>query len=160
MAVKVTPRGTRGGNGPPGFLRPILAILQRPYTAAVRRRGSKMKTAGQPLMVLTTVGANTGKERETVLGYWAEHGGSIVVIGTNMGAAVHPGWLFNMARNPDKVWIERDGVRQRVTPETLEGPERAAFWAEVAAGSARYARYEQVTDREMPIVRLRPVAGS
>ena len=53
MTVKVTPRGTRGGNGPPGFLRPILALLERPYTAAGRRRGSKMKTAGQPLMVLT-----------------------------------------------------------------------------------------------------------
>jgi deazaflavin-dependent oxidoreductase (nitroreductase family) len=99
-------------------------LLARPYMAAVKRPGSKMRVAGQPLLVLTTIGATSGRERETVLGYWpdeTQQDGSLLVIGSNMGAAAHPGWLFNMARHPDQVWIHRNGTRERVTPETLEG---------------------------------------
>jgi len=138
-------------------------LMARPYVAAVKRPGSKMRVAGQPLLALKTIGATSGRERETVLGYWpdeTQQDGSILVIGSNMGAATHPGWLFNMARHPDQVWIERNGTRERVMPETLEGRERAAFWASAVAGNARYAKYQQQTDREIPVVRLRPVAAA
>ena len=80
----------------------------------VKRPGSKMRVAGQPLLVLKTIGGSSGKERQTVLGYWADEGsgdGSLLVIASNMGAASHPAWLFNMARHPEQVWIERDGTR-------------------------------------------------
>jgi deazaflavin-dependent oxidoreductase (nitroreductase family) len=135
-------------------------LLAKPYVAAVKRPGSKMRVAGQPLLVLTTIGATSGRERETVLGYWPDEGeqdGSLLVIGSNMGAATHPAWFFNMARHPDQVWIERNGTRQRVLPESLEGEERAAFWTAVVARNARYAKYQEQTDREIPIVRLRPI---
>ena len=160
--MNVTPRGTRGAKPPPGFIRPVLALLARPYAAAVRRPGSKLRVAGQPLLVLQTIGATSGRERQTVLGYWPDEGerdGSVLVIGTNLGVASHPGWFFNMARHPDQVWIERAGTRERVVPETLEGDARTAFWTNVVARNARYVRYQEVTDREIPIVRLRPVSS-
>jgi len=137
-----------------------MRLLARPYAAMVKRPGSKMRVAGQPLLVLRTIGASSGRERQVVLGYWPDEGavdGSLLVIGSNIGASTHPAWLFNMARNPDQVWIERAGTRERVQPETLDGEERAAMWAKVAAGNAQYARYQVQTDREIPIVRLRPI---
>jgi deazaflavin-dependent oxidoreductase (nitroreductase family) len=159
MSVKVTPPGTRGAKAMP-LPKPLMQLLARPFTAMVKRPGSKMQVAGQPLLVLKTIGATSGKEREAVLGYWpddAQGDGSILVIGSNLGAAVHPAWLFNIARNPEKVWIERAGVPQRVRAETLEGEERAAVWKSRIAPVSRYGAYEGQTDREIPIVRLRPI---
>jgi deazaflavin-dependent oxidoreductase (nitroreductase family) len=138
-----------------------MALLARPFAAMVRRPGSRMRVAGQPLLVLTTIGATSGRERQAVLGYWPDAGerdGSILIVGSNVGAARHPAWLFNMARNPDQVWIERAGPRVRVQAETLEAEERSAVWTNVVAGTGRYASYQVKTDREIPIVRLRPIS--
>lgn len=161
MSVNVTPRGTRGAKPPP-IPTPLLRLLARPYAAMVKRPGSKMRVAGRPLLVLTTIGASSGKERQTVLGYWPDEGagadeGSLLVVASNRGTATHPAWLFNMARHPDQVWIERDGTRTRVQPETLAGEERTAVWAKVAAGNAQYAHYQEQTDRVIQVVRLRPI---
>ena len=139
-----------------------MQLMQRPFAAMIKRPGSNMRVAGQPLLVLKTVGASTGRERSVVLGYWPDEGsndGSIFVIGSNLGMAAHAAWLFNMARNPDKVWIERSGTRTRVEPETLEGEDRAAIWTNVVSRNAQYGRYQVMTDREIPIVRLRPIAS-
>jgi deazaflavin-dependent oxidoreductase (nitroreductase family) len=138
-----------------------MAVGARIFTAMFRRRGGKMRVAGQPLLVLTTIGAKSGKEREAMLGYWDDPtatDGSILVVGSNQGAAVQSAWLLNMAAHHDQVWVERAGVKTRVLPETLEGAERSAAWAMVAKPGSQYAKYETQTDREIPIVRLRPVA--
>jgi deazaflavin-dependent oxidoreductase (nitroreductase family) len=139
----------------------LLALLARPFTAMVKRPGSKMRVAGQPLLVLQTVGATSGSKREAVLGYWPDESqsdGSVLIIGSNQGAAVHPAWLYNLARHPDQVWTVRAGTRTRVRAETLGGEERAAVWTNVVAPTGRYGSYQGMTDREIPIVRLRPIA--
>jgi deazaflavin-dependent oxidoreductase (nitroreductase family) len=162
MTIKVTPRGTLGAK-PSRMPAQLMTLLQRPFAAMVRRPGSKMRVAGQPLLVLKTIGASSGRGRQAVLGYWPDEGaddGSIFIIGSNIGVAVHPGWLFNMARHPDQVWIERAGTHTRVQPETLEGEERAAVWTNIVARNAHYGRYQEMTDREIPIVRLRPIKES
>lgn len=159
MPITITPAGTRGAK-PPRIPASLMALLQRPFAAMVRRPGSKMRVAGQRLLVLITVGATSGRERQAVLGYWPDEGasdGSVLVVGSNIGAARHAAWLFNMDRNPDKVWIERAGPRERVQAETLEGEERSAFWAKVVATNKQYGSYQEKTDREIPIVRLRPI---
>lgn len=158
MPITITPQGTHGARSM-RLPAPLMALMTRPFAAMVRSPGSKMRVAGQPLLVLTTVGAKSGNERQVVLGYWPDasrQDGSILITGTNQGAARHPGWLFNMARNPDRVWVERAGPRVRVTPETLEGDERATVWNNVVAKTGRYASYAPMTDREIPILRLRP----
>ena len=138
---------------------PLMTLMARPFAAMVRRPGPKMRIGGQSLLVLTTVGATSGRERQAVLGYWLDDAtgdGSVLIVGSNAGGARHPAWLFNMARNPDKVWIERAGPRTQVRAETLEGEERVAAWARVAT-SGQYRRYQTRTDRVLPIVRLRPI---
>jgi deazaflavin-dependent oxidoreductase (nitroreductase family) len=140
---------------------PLMQLLARPFMAMVKRPGSKMQVAGQPLLVLQTIGATSGKERRAVLGYWPDDGqgdGSVLIIGSNMGLAAHPAWLFNIARHPDSVWIERAGTRERVRAETLEGEEHAAVWKSRIAPTGRYGAYQGQTDREIPIIRLRPIA--
>jgi deazaflavin-dependent oxidoreductase (nitroreductase family) len=161
MTMNVTPDGTRGARRPP-LPGPVARGMARLFTAMFRRSGRKMRVAGLPLLVLTTIGAKSGKEREAMLGWWEDPtttDGSILIVGSNQGLAQQTAWLLNMAAHPDRVWIEREGGKAQVRPETLEGEERTAAWA-IVAKSTQYAKYQEQTDREIPIVRLRPIASA
>ena len=61
-----------------------------------------------------------------------------------------------MAKNPDRVWAEVAGRRIKVRPETLKGEERNAAFQRIVAAAPGYGAYQAKTDREIPIVRLRP----
>jgi hypothetical protein len=67
-----------------------------------------------------------------------------------------------MAKHPDDIWLEVGTERFKVRGESLEGPERAEALARIAATAPRYGRYQEKTDREIPIVRLtrEPAGGS
>src|ERR1700704_3154703 len=49
---------------------------------------------GRSLLILTTTGARTGKERAAVLGY-GRAGDRLVVIASDNGAAAAPAWYHN-----------------------------------------------------------------
>jgi deazaflavin-dependent oxidoreductase (nitroreductase family) len=154
MSVTVSPKGTRGA----GFPRPLRALFRMLVPLNVvffRLSGRRMRIQGRPLLLLTTVGAKSGKERQTVLASFDDPGG-ILIVASNAGAAKHPSWFFNLARNPDRVWIERDGRKTKVRPESLRGAERAEAWRRIVAAAPGYGGYHTKTDREIPIVRLIP----
>jgi deazaflavin-dependent oxidoreductase (nitroreductase family) len=139
----------------------LVAGMARLFAAWFKRSGAKMRVAGQPLLLLTTIGAKSGKERAAMLGYWADPSttdGSVLIVGSNQGSAQQPAWLGNMAAHPDQVWIEREGGKSQVRPETLDGEDRTIAWKMLIKPGTQYAKYEDQTDREIPIVRLRPVA--
>jgi deazaflavin-dependent oxidoreductase (nitroreductase family) len=70
------------------------------------------------------------------------------------GAAKQPSWVINVARNPDKVWVEVDRDRFKVTPEIISGTERPEVWRRIVAEAPQFGKYEHTTDREIPVVRL------
>ena len=43
--------------------------------------------------------------------------------------------------------------------EQLHGTERAEAWQQIITAAPRFAKYEQKTDRELPIIRLVPRSG-
>lgn len=147
MSVDLTPSGTRGGTMPriPKPLQKVFLPLANLF----------LKSRGMRLLQLTTVGAKSGNEHTVYLTYFPDGGGWLVV-GSAGRAAKHPAWLFNMARNPDKIWVTIDGRKMPVRAESLKGEERAAAWQRITAEQSIYAGYEQKTDREIPIVRLAP----
>jgi deazaflavin-dependent oxidoreductase (nitroreductase family) len=113
------------------------------------------KFLGGNLLMLTTVGARSGEQRRSTLGYFPD-GNAWLIIGSAAGAAKHPAWFFNMAKHPDQVWVEIGSRKVKVKPQTLKGEERAQAWQRVVAEAPNYAGYETKTDREIPIVRLSP----
>ncbi len=119
-----------------------------------------MKVRGQPLLLLTTVGARTGKRRHTVLARFEDpaHPGAWLVVGSGAGSTRHPGWCHNLAKNPDQVWISVDKQEIEVDPESLPGAEREDAWKRVVSQFPGYGKYEKTTDRQIPIIRLTPVA--
>ena len=68
----------------------------------------------------------------------------------------NPAWYYNIAANPDRVRIEFAGQRIEVTPEQLHGDEREAAWRQVTTTASGFARYERITDRQIPVIRLTP----
>src|SRR5687767_128135 len=101
-----------------------------------------------------------------MLGYFpdvagnASGGDSWLVVASAGGAARHPAWYVNLAKNPDKVLVEigtQQGRVRRARPESLKGEERERAWQEVVRLSPSYAKYQEQTDRAIPIVRLRAV---
>ena len=109
---------------------------------------------GGRLLMLTTVGARSGVQRKSTLGYFPDGDNAWIIIGSAGGAASHPAWVYNLAKHPDQVWVEIGRERIHVHPELLGGEERAKAWRRVVAEAANFAKYETATDREIPVVRL------
>ena len=160
MSVRITPRGTRGA-GFPKMPPLMLAVFHFMQIAMFRVSGGRMRVQGRPLLLLTTTGAKTSRRRETTLGWFPddERGGeSRLIVASAAGAASHPSWYVNLARRPDGAAIEVDGRKFAVNAESLDGAERDRAWKRIVALAPGYGKYEQQTDREIPVVRLTPKA--
>jgi len=127
-----------------------------------RRRGNAMRINGQPLILLTTVGARSGQRRQVLLSRFpdAQASSGWLVTATAGGSAAHPAWFINMARNPDKVWVEIDGREMLVRPESLRGAERDEAWGRIVELAPSFGPYKTKTDRQIPVVRLSPIEGA
>ncbi|MCL1872028.1 MAG: nitroreductase family deazaflavin-dependent oxidoreductase [Promicromonosporaceae bacterium] len=147
-----TPRGTRGRR--PQSAGPLQRFGNGRIVARIRKKGGR-GFMGMNTLVLTTVGARTGKERQTPLAWFPADGGGWLVVAAAAGAATNPAWYHNLAAHPDRVTIELDGTHHDVVAEQLHGDERATAWAQVVAAVPRFGGYEKTTDRVMPVIRLR-----
>jgi deazaflavin-dependent oxidoreductase (nitroreductase family) len=133
-------------------------LMNRWVTNLIFRVSRNRRFMGFPILRLTTIGARTGQERRTVLGYFGDpaHPDARIVVASAAGSARHPAWYFNLARHPDRAWIEVGHTKLRVRPELLRGAERAAAWERVVRDAPAYTRYATTNDREIPLVRLWP----
>ncbi len=90
-----------------------------------------------------------------MLGYLEDGQGAWLVIAAVAGAARHPGWLYNLAREPAATAEFEGGRRLEVQAETLEGEQLAAAWERIGVDAPEFVGYRSKTDRELPVVRLR-----
>jgi deazaflavin-dependent oxidoreductase (nitroreductase family) len=157
--LEVPPKGTRGRRITEVFfklLKPLAGMQVSRYRKNAKAEPPQMN--GIPLVLLTTTGARTGNERTSVLGAVQEAGGSWLLIASKGGSLTHPGWFINLCKNPEKVWLEVGDRKFRARPELLKGDEYESAYARVAASAPVYAGYRKVTDREIPVIRLTPIA--
>ena len=146
-----TSAGTRGGRQPSGFA----ARLGNKVMAGRIRKG-RAKFLGFNALVLTTVGAKTGAERATPVGYFPGPDGSWLIVASAAGAQGNPAWYYNLAAHPDQVQIEVEGRKVPVSAGQLHGPEREQAWQQITTAAPRFAGYQRKTDREIPVIRLTP----
>jgi deazaflavin-dependent oxidoreductase (nitroreductase family) len=110
---------------------------------------------GRPIILLTSVGAKSGKLRKTPL-MRVEHEGEYAVVASKGGAPEHPVWYYNLVAHP-LVELQDGGVRKDYLSRIATGEERAAWWERAVATWPDYARYATLTDREIPVFVLTPV---
>jgi deazaflavin-dependent oxidoreductase (nitroreductase family) len=120
------------------------------YEATGGREANTLRDTGIPIAVFWTRGARTGKVRKNGL-MRVEHEGAYAMVGSQGGAPKDPAWVANLRAHPDQVTVQDgpepwDGVAREVT-----GEEKRQWWERAVAVYPEYERYQQRTDREIPV---------
>ena len=122
------------------------------YEATNGEQGGDMR--GRPVIVLTSVGAKTGKVRKTPL-MRVEHEGTYAVVASLGGAPEHPVWYHNLKADPH-VEVQDRATKRDYTAREVFGDEKAVWWERAVATWPDYANYQRKTDREIPVFVLEP----
>lgn len=109
---------------------------------------------GVPIIVLTSVGARSGRLRKTAL-MRVEHDGRYAVVASKGGDPQHPVWYWNLVKEPH-VELQDGPDRSDYDARLLEGEERAAWWDRAVSVWPDYATYQTRTDRRIPVFVLDP----
>jgi F420H(2)-dependent quinone reductase len=110
---------------------------------------------GKPVILLTTVGAKTGKLRKTPL-MRVEHNGEYAIVASLGGAPKNPVWYYNVVANP-RVELQDGTVTRDYDAHEVFGDEKAAWWERAVQVWPDYAGYQEKTDREIPVFVLTPI---
>jgi F420H(2)-dependent quinone reductase len=110
---------------------------------------------GLPVIVLTSVGAKSGKVRKTPL-MRVEHDGRYAVVASQGGAPTHPLWYHNLRAHPE-VELQDGAVKRRYLAHEAEGEERGQWWQRAVDAFPNYAEYQTRTARQIPVLVLEPV---
>ena len=146
-----TPNGTRGARKPSGrFYRLMNTMMER----RVRRKGGSMM--GFKVLILMTKGRKSGLERSNPVGWFEAKDGNWLIVASAAGAAENPAWYYNLAAAPDTAVVSVDGWRIEVVAEQLHGHERDEAWQQITAASPRFGKYQEKTDRQIPVIHLVP----
>jgi len=117
-------------------------------------RDDDEKLQDLPVVILTTLGAKSGKLRKTPV-MRVEHVGSYAAIASMAGAPTHPVWYHNAVADP-RVELQDGPVRQDMLAREVTGDEKALWWARAVEAFPDYATYQKNTDREIPVLVLEP----
>lgn len=119
------------------------------YRVSRGRLGGNLE---MPVLLLTTTGRKTGKQRTWPL-YHLVDGDSFVVIASNVGEDTHPAWLLNLRADP-RASVQIGSERYDVTAREAEGEERERLWKQAVTASPGYETYRTRTKRRIPVVVL------
>jgi deazaflavin-dependent oxidoreductase (nitroreductase family) len=106
-----------------------------------------------PILLLTTIGARTGRPVTVPLGFGVDDAGRVFVVGSKAGAPRHPSWFHNLRANP-AVTVEIGAGRYPARAVVTAGEERDRLYRTVADGTSAY---ERNTGRVFPVVVLEGV---
>ena len=143
-----------------GEYAPSAFDMARNQVDLYERSGGTEGTAhptGERVIVLTSVGAKTGKLRKTPL-MRVEHDGEYAVVASLGGAPTHPVWYYNLVANPH-VELQDGPVKKDYQAKELHGDEYDLWFERAVAAWPDYAEYTKKTTRIMPIFVLTPVAA-
>ncbi len=123
-------------------------------------RANQGKVGGQfanaPLLLLTTVGAKTGRSLTKPLAY-TKDGDRIVIIASYAGAPKNPAWFNNLVANP-VVTVELGSERFQARANVITGAERQRLYDNQAQQMSIFTDYQNKTTRQIPVVVLERIA--
>jgi F420H(2)-dependent quinone reductase len=123
------------------------------YESSGGTRGTILR--GVPVVVITSVGASSGKLRKNPV-MRVEHDGAYAAVASKGGAPKNPAWHRNLVEHP-MVELQDGPVKADYRARETSGEERARWWERAVAVWPDYAEYQTKTDREIPVFVLEPV---
>ncbi|MBA3274951.1 MAG: nitroreductase family deazaflavin-dependent oxidoreductase [Chloroflexia bacterium] len=110
-----------------------------------------------PIILLTSLGARSGKLRKTPL-MRVEHEGEYAAVASLGGAPKHPVWYYNLKAHP-QVELQDGANRRDYQVREVTGDEKAVWWERAVAAYPDYVDYQKRTSREIPVFVLTPMHG-
>jgi deazaflavin-dependent oxidoreductase (nitroreductase family) len=140
-----------------GEYEPSSAKWARDQVEEYERSGGTSGTTlrGVPVVVITSVGSQSGKLRKNPV-MRVEHDGVYAAIASKGGAPQHPSWYRNLVEHP-LVELQDGSSKGDYTAHVASGDERVAWWDRAVGVWPDYAEYQTKTDREIPVFVLEPV---
>ncbi|MEO6533125.1 MAG: nitroreductase family deazaflavin-dependent oxidoreductase [Pseudolysinimonas sp.] len=141
----------------PTIMPPLERMMTRLTKGRVQLSGLLL-----PSLVLHSVGAKSGLERDVTLMYCPEPVGGqaatreqLLITGSNFARDTHPAWTSNLMAHPDAA-VSVHGVRIPVRAEQIADDEREAVWRTLEQNWPGYRGYERASGRILRIFRLLP----
>jgi deazaflavin-dependent oxidoreductase (nitroreductase family) len=110
---------------------------------------------GKPVLLLTTTGAKTGKQRTNPLMYNTD-GDRVLIFASKGGTPTHPDWYHNLVANPE-VTVELGTEKFKANAKVLDGEERDRLYQKQAEEFPQFADYQKKTTRKIPVIALERV---
>jgi deazaflavin-dependent oxidoreductase (nitroreductase family) len=125
--------------------------MNNPVIESFRANGGRVRRRTLPLILLTTIGAKSGKPHTTPLNFTTDLD-RLVVIASKGGSATHPSWYHNLVAHPEvTIELGTETFRARAVP--AEEPERTRLFDQQAAQMPFFDSYrKRVTARDIPVV--------
>ena len=117
------------------------------YMESGGTKGTELQ--GKPVILLTTIGAKSGRIRKTPL-MRVEHDGQYAIVASLGGAPKNPVWYRNVKANP-RVELQDGPENHDYDAREVFGDEKAAWWQRAVAAWPDYANYQKKTDRQIPV---------
>ena len=123
------------------------------YESSGGTKGTTLR--GVPVVVITSVGASSGKLRKNPV-MRVEHDGVYAAIASKGGAPEHPAWYRNLVQHPT-VELQDGAAKRDYTVREASGEERVVWWDRAVEVWPDYAEYQTKTDRQIPVLVIEPV---
>lgn len=139
-----------------GEYEPSSAKWVRDQVEEYERSGGTSGTTlrGVPVIVITSVGASSGKLRKNPV-MRVEHDGAYAAVASKGGAPSHPAWYRNLVEHA-LVEIQDGASKGDFKAREASGEERERWWERAVEVWPDYANYQTKTDREIPVFVLEP----
>ena len=115
----------------------------------------------QPTLLLTTIGARTGRLRRRALPYHVDQG-RLIVIGSNGGGPKDPDWVWNVRAN-GSAWVRVKRSSHPVRAHVAAGDEHNRLFRLISSRNDSLPRYQDRAStfgRRVPLVVLESLDGS
>lgn len=123
------------------------------YESSNGTEGTDFK--GSPCLIIDYLGRRSGIWHRTVLIYGRD-GDDYLIVASKGGAEEHPVWFLSVRDNPE-VHLRVGSERFAARAEVLAPQEKARVWPHLLEVYPPYEEYQEKTERDIPVVRLRRV---
>ena len=136
-------------------MRPIVRLFTDLHVYLYRLTGGKAQVSKYPTMLLTTRGRKTGKWR-TVPVVYVKDGENYIIAAAYAGSDKNPTWWLNLQHSKEAT-VEEMRKEVKVRAELAPANMRAHYWQSLVAMYPYFTGYQSRTQRQIPIIVLKPI---
>lgn len=126
------------------------------YESSGGTEGLTLRDTGLPVIIVTNRGRKTGAIRKTPLMRVVD-GKNYVLVASQGGAPTHPLWYHNLKADPNVEIRDRTEVYTMRVREVTDPAERQRLWDIAVQAFPPYQKYQENTDRVIPVLLAEPV---